>query len=90
MITFWWCSGLPSGSRNFLKDSLSLRDRAIFSICVYNSTINGQIAWQKNTGYAHNSFYNISKFDLDPGKILDTMIQKRKNDGACPFLGTVR
>ena len=64
---------IPSGSRNFLKNFISLRNRAIFSICVCTSVINHQIAWQRNTGHSH-SVYNIPKFHLDLSNT-DTIIQ---------------
>ena len=49
--------------QEFLKDSLSLRDRAFSSICACNSTTNVQGAWQKHTVYNHNipAQYMISK-----------------------------
>ena len=41
---------------------------------------------QKNVADSHDSIYNTPKFDTSPSKILDDIIQNRKNKGGNELL----
>ena len=60
---------------------LAFQVRAILSICVCTSILKFEFAWQKHTGDSKNSVSYISKFDLNPNTIVDTMIKKNKSWG---------
>ena len=51
---------------------------AIFSICIYTSVLNCQMAWLHIDDIL-SVVSNIPKFDLGPSKILDDNTQYRKN-----------
>lgn len=68
MFTFWRCSR----SDHYQDQGIfgSILHHCEIGPCTYNFTINGQGVWQKVSSIT-------TKFN--PGKILDTMVQNRKN-----------
>ena len=58
-------------------------------MCIYHHNLSPDCL-AKITESSHNSVYNVTKFDLDPGKIQDTMFQnKRKNRVEISFLAEI-
>ena len=85
---------IDNGTRNFILVVIcstiwiqefleGLRYKAIFSIRVYTSIINGIRMLDKTIGQSHNKIRNIPKFYQDPSKIATTvtMIQNMKKRG---------